>query len=118
MSLHRFRMKSPYQWVVHAGFGSLMVVYVGSYYFCVKKRDHQEKMVNLMMKMNQFDRAADMPDEIPVNDEHPFVRPVVGGAEEDALVERQYVAELPERREWQKQIPQQDAAEVFRDKKK
>lgn len=47
MSLHRLRMKSLTSTAIHAGFFSFFTVYVGSYFFCVKRRDHRERMVCL-----------------------------------------------------------------------
>ena len=48
MSLHRMRMRSTSTIAVSAGFMSFFMVYLGSYYFCVKRRDHQERMVRLV----------------------------------------------------------------------
>jgi hypothetical protein len=115
MTLHRFRMLSRRQLAVNIGFASLMTVYVGSYYFCVKKRDHQEKMIELLMKLNDSEHASNMPAQRPIDENHPFVRPTT--TEEDdtyAIPERQYVANLPERKEWQKPVPTQDASDVFK----
>lgn len=112
MALHRIRMQSPRQFTANVGFGTLMVVYVGSYYFCVKRRDYREEMIELMMKLNSFEHALNMPQQPPVDENHPFVRPVEGDAEA-VPAERQYVAHLPERKEWQKQLPTQDASQVF-----
>ena len=120
MTLHRFRMRSPTQFATNVGFGSLMVVYLGSYYFCVKRRDYKEQMIELMMKLNSFEHALNMPQQTPVDEHHPFVRPVAdndkNSGRDDSVVptERQYVAHLPERKEWQKQLPTQEAAQVFR----
>eukprot|EP00977_Amphora_coffeiformis_P023085 scaffold12163_cov176-Amphora_coffeaeformis.AAC.24 len=115
MTLHRFRMQSRKQFAANVGFASLMVVYVGSYYFCVKKRDYREQMIELMMKLNSFEHALNMPEQPPIDERHPFVRPVVEGNEDaQAVPERQYVAHLPERKEWQKQLPTQEASEVFK----
>ena len=119
MTLHRFRMRSPTQFAANVGFGSLMVVYVGSYYFCVKRRDYKEQMIELMMKLNSFEHALNMPQQPPVDEHHPFVRPADNIGDEDASssvvpTERQYVAHLPERKEWQKQLPTQEASQVFR----
>lgn len=46
MGLHRIRMQSPLTRVANASFLSFFAVYLGSYYFCVKRRDHKEKMVS------------------------------------------------------------------------
>ena len=64
-----------------------------------------------MMKLNSFQPAEEMPEPVPIDDNHPFVTP---GSETDGMPgERQYVAHLPERKEWQTQVPTQDAANVF-----
>lgn len=110
MSLHRLRMRSP--WAINAGFLSFFGVYVGSYYFCVKRRDYKEQVIEMMMKLNSFQTAADMPEPVPVDENHPFVSP-----EGDLPGERQYVANLPERKEWQKPLPTQDAASIFTEDK-
>ena len=112
MTFHRFRMQSRRQFATNVGFASLMVVYVGSYYFCVKRRDYKEQMIELMMKLNTFEHALNMPEQTPVDEHHPFVRPTTGP--DEAVPERQYVAHLPERKEWQTQIPTQDASQIFR----
>lgn len=115
MTLHRFRMQSKRRFASNVGFASLMVVYVGSYYFCVKKRDYKERMIELMMKLNSFEHALNMPQQQPIDDHHPFVRPVDENETEQqqAIPERQYVAHLPERKEWQGQLPTQAASDVF-----
>lgn len=59
------------------------------------------------MKANQFEHADEMPDEAPIGEDHPFLQK--GGGSQD----QEFVAELPERKEWQKPLPQQDAKDVF-----
>jgi Protein of unknown function (DUF3767) len=117
MSLHRLRMKSSITFSVNVGFATCYVVYLGSYYFCYKKRNYHEQMIELMMKLNTFDHASTMPAEIPLNEHHPFVIPKEFDNDEKTndvpIPTRQYVAKLPERKEWQKQLPTQDAANVF-----
>jgi hypothetical protein len=114
MTLHRFRMQSPTNFAVNIGFGSLMVVYGGSYYFCVQKRDYREKMIKIMMQLNSFEPAMEMPEQVPVDELHPFVEPSVDNLS-GIPAERQYVANLPERKEWQPQLPTQDADRVFQE---
>jgi hypothetical protein len=114
VSLHRLRMKSSVFFSINAGFLSCWVVYAGSYYFCFKRRDYQEKMIETMMKLNTFQHAAVMPPEIPINEDHPFVLPTDTSNDSSTVKTRQYVATLPERKEWQKQLPTQDAASVFK----
>jgi hypothetical protein len=108
MSLHRFRMQSRTQVMVNVGFGTFFLVYGGSYYFCVKRRDYREKMIELMMQLNRFEHAEVMPEPVPVDELHPFVLP-----DDQRERPQQYVAHLPERKDWQPQLPTQDAADVF-----
>ena len=114
MTLHRLRMQSRHRFAFNVGFSSLMIVYVGSYYFCVKRRDYREQMIELMMKLNSFEHALNMPQQTPVDEHHPFVRPANEANDTQVVPEQQYVAHLPERKEWQKQLPTQDASNVFR----
>ena len=121
MALHRFRMQSPTRTAIHVGFGSLMIVHLGSYYFCVKRRDYREKMISMMMQLNAFEPADNIPETVPLDANHPFVSPVNNNNnnQDNAAIpipaERQYVAQLPERKEWQKPLPTQDVADVFQE---
>ena len=108
---HRFRMKSTPLFAINVGFVTTMLVCLPSYYFCVRKREHKEKLIEVMMRANDFQEATDMPPETPAGDEHPFMDP---GSLQDA----EYVAHLPERKEWQTQVPQQDAKDVFVEQKR
>jgi Protein of unknown function (DUF3767) len=117
MSLHRFRMNSSTRTAINAGFLTCLTVLYGSYYFCYKRRDYQEQMIELMMKLNTFGHASEMPAEIPMDANHPFVVPIEGTNDDNktnALPTRQYVATLPGRKEWQAPLPTQDAADVFK----
>jgi hypothetical protein len=120
MALHRLRMQSRTSLAVNAGFGTFFVVYFGSYYFCVKRRDYKELMIEQMMKLNAFEHALQMPEPVPVDENHPFVEPAganpaagMGGGS-GGPPSKQYVAHLPERKEWQQPLPPQDASAVFR----
>jgi hypothetical protein len=116
-SLHRLRMRSTTTWAINTGFGAFLVVYVGSYVFCVQRRDYRERMISLMMQLNSFEHAISMPEPTPVDEHHPFVAPA--GTEPDAATipaERQYIANLPERKEWQPPLPTRDAQDVFQPK--
>lgn len=108
---------------LNAGFLSFFMVYFGSYFFCYRRRDYQEQMIEVMMKFNAFDHASAMPAEIPINEDHPFVRPVDNNNDEsdennnlttEILKPKRYVAMIPERKEWQKQLPTQDASDIFK----
>jgi Protein of unknown function (DUF3767) len=109
MTLHRFRMRTSVKTAVHVGFVSVFIVMGGSYYSCVKRRDYQEQMIELMMKYNAAEHAQVMPEPIPVDANHPFVAPT------RESTEPQYtVAILPERKEWQDPLPTQDIKDVFK----
>ena len=54
-----------------------------------------------------------MPATVPVDENHPFVEPADGEETETTVPAKQYVANLPERKEWQSQLPTQDAENVF-----
>lgn len=73
--------------------------------------------IELMMKLNSFQPAEEMPEPIPIDENHPFVAPVGDDETEEGSTivpaQKQYVAHLPERKEWQTQLPTQDAADVF-----
>ena len=123
MAFHRLRMNSPISRVVNIGFSTVFLVMGGSYYFCVKRRDYQEQMIELLMQLNTFESVQNMPPERPVDETHPFVVPDNSTAEDDTststntphkpIVTKQYVANIPERKEWQTPIPTQDAANIF-----
>jgi Protein of unknown function (DUF3767) len=113
MTLHRFRMQSSVITAVNVGFASVFVVMGGSYFFCVKKRDYQEQMIALMMKFNTAEHVQEMPEQIPVDDHHPFVVP--SDDDDDMVVQPQYtVATLPERKDWQTPLPTQDFKDIFK----
>ena len=116
MALHRIRMHSPTSRVINVGFSSVFLVMGGSYYFCVKRRDYQEQMIELLMQLNTFEPVQNMPAERPIDETHPFVLPDTTGAassNQEPIRTKQYVAHLPERKEWQAPIPTQDAANIF-----
>jgi Protein of unknown function (DUF3767) len=120
MALHRMRMNSPMSRVINVGFASVFVVMGGSYYFCVKRRDYQEEMIELLMRLNTFEHAQNMPPERPIDATHPFMVPSDAaddnGSHSDATTfvpAKQYVAVIPERKEWQAPVPTQDAADIF-----
>lgn len=66
-----------------------------------------------MMKLNSFESADAMPEPIPIDANHPFVLPD-DDPNSTSAGERQYVAQLPERKEWQTQVPTQDATDIFK----
>lgn len=112
MGLHRIRMKSHPQWTFFSILGTLTVVTFPSYYFCHKRRDHKEQMIEMMMKANDFQHSEEMPEPIP-QEEHPFLlhsHGNNGGGEEheEQRQRKEFVARLKEKKEWQKQLPMTD----------
>mmetsp|Transcript_41213 Transcript_41213/g.46836 ORF Transcript_41213/g.46836 Transcript_41213/m.46836 type:complete len:171 (+) Transcript_41213:118-630(+) len=111
MSVHRFRMGSAPFFAINVGFLTTFLVCVPSYYFCYRTRENKEKLIELMMKANEFQEVENMPEEVPVGKDHPFLEP----AAVEGVKNKEYVAHLPDRKEWQTQVPQQDAKDVFKD---
>jgi hypothetical protein len=127
-------MKSRPFFALNVGFATIWLVAFPSYYFCVKKRDYKEQLIQVMMRANDFQEAREMPPEIPAGEEHPFLDDATtifqsndndttaaaaggGGGGGTMLTDREFVGHLPERKEWQTQVPQQDAKDVFVEKK-
>jgi hypothetical protein len=108
-------MGSTPLFAINIGFMSTLLVCIPSYYFCYRKREYKERLIELMMKANDFQEADQMPPEIPAGPDHPFLDPASGDAA--AVADQEYMAHLPERKEWQTQVPQQDAKDVFVEKK-
>ena len=124
---HRLRMGSPPIFAVNIGFATTLLVCVPSYYFCVRKRNYKERLIEVMMRANDFQEASEMPPEVPAGEDHPFLQPAGdatalggGGTTTGAgtLSDREFVGHLPERKEWQTPLPQQDAKDVFVEKKR
>lgn len=121
-------MGSPPMFAVNVGFAATLMVCVPSYYFCVRKRDYKERLIEVMMRANDFQEASEMPPEVPAGEEHPFLdeQSSMSSVSSDdtttttttKLVDREFVGHLPERKEWQTQLPQQDAKDVFVEKKR
>lgn len=117
ITFHRLRMKSTVNMSINVGFATTLIVFYPSYYFCVKRRKHREKMIELMMKMNTFDHAKRMPEEVPI-DQHPFVKPVSQNeSEEEALDFKEYRTYIPEKKEWQQPDKSKDMKDVFKESK-
>ena len=113
MALHRLRMNPrAVVFAVNVGFGTTAVVLGTSYLVCVRKRDYQEQMIELMMQYNAFAPAEEMPEQIPMDERHPFVAPIEA-EEESAAKNVEYFGVLEERKEWQAQLPSQDPKDVF-----
>lgn len=109
---HRLRMGSSPRWAGNVAFGCMFLVFVPSYYFCVKKRDYHEKYLELMMRANQIESAQQMPAQ-PTHD--PFLSDEQDSSDSNNYVvgDQELYGRLQERKEWQKQTPTQDAKDVF-----
>jgi len=121
MSLHRMRMGTKPVMAGHVFFGTLMVVMLPSYYFCYRRREHQENVIEMMMKYNQFGHATELPAEPPL-EEHPFWEQNDSSnsltnfeGNSTAKHEREFRGMIKERKEWQ---PKQDPSfdEIFQEK--
>lgn len=67
----------------------------------------------MMMKANDFQNVHEMPEPVPQED-HPFLDV---NEEDNGIKNKEFVANLKEKKEWQKQTPMKDADEVFREKR-
>jgi hypothetical protein len=99
-------MGSSPQFAGNAAFGTLFLVSVPSYYFCVKKRNFKEQWIELMMRANDVQFAEEMPLQ-PTED------PFLSDEQDGSLSDQELYARLQERKEWQTQTPTQNATQVF-----
>lgn len=118
MGIHRIRMGSRAGRSINFAFGTALVVIFPSYYFCVKNREHQDKMVELMMKANAFEPQDEMPEPIPI-EEHPFLEPKEEGDESNGdggRLGKVYEYFQKSRKDWEKPAPMaEDASKVFKE---
>jgi len=120
MGIHRLRMKSHPLFAINIAFLTTVTVTLPSYYFCYRKRDHQERVIEMMMAANDFRPGEEIPDTVPIGKDHPFldVKEDNGEAEKDeATLQKEFVARLKEKKEWQQQHQIQDADKIFKEKK-
>ncbi|KAL7467759.1 hypothetical protein ACHAXS_008003 [Conticribra weissflogii] len=120
MGLHRLRMKSHPLFAVNVAFATTAIVVAPSYYFCYRKREHQERVIEMMMAANDFRPGEEMPEQVPIDD-HPFLSndPGIAKDEESAGgLQKEFVARLKEKKEWQVQHQIEDADKVFREVEK
>jgi hypothetical protein len=110
-----------------------MIVMLPSYYFCYRRREHQENVIEMMMKYNQFGHAQELPDEPPI-DEHPFwgtkeyyennnnnnkkqdtLQQQFANNDTTTQHDREFRGLIKERKEWQKQIKNEPTSfdEIF-----
>ena len=109
-------MKSGPLFVLNSAFITTALVAAPSYYFCYRRREHKEATIEMMMRANDFQNSEEMPEPIP-NAEHPFLEEIDDG-EKEALKQKEFVARLKEKKEWQKQDSMDDASNVFKEVKK
>ncbi|CAB9522894.1 expressed unknown protein [Seminavis robusta] len=110
MTIHRLRMGSNTRFAVNVGMLAFMTVTGGSYYFCCRRRDHRERVVEAMMKLNAFEHASQMPSETPL-EQHPFAKPG------SALPDQEFRGLLKENKEWQPREVNKDMKDVFTEKR-
>ena len=67
------------------------------------------------MQANDFQHQEEMPEPIPKS-EHPFLQN--SNDDNDIIKQKEFVARLKEKKEWQKQDPMDDASNVFKEVKK
>lgn len=115
MGLHRWRLGSKPLMVGHSFFGTLMAVMLPSYYFCYRRRDHQEQVIESMMVYNQWAHAkTDLPEETPI-EEHPFWELKDGN--DNVKHDREFRGMIKEQKEWQKKQSEPSFGEIFKEKK-
>lgn len=114
---HRMRMGSHGLTAMKATFGTMCLVMFPSYYFCAKRREHQERVIEMMMAANDFRPGEEMPETVPLDKDHPFLNVGDGRDEDEGGLQKEFVARLKERKEWQEPQPTQDAEDVFREVK-
>lgn len=99
-------MGSTTRFAVNVGVVACLGVAGTSYYFCCKRRDYKERMIEVMMRLNAFEHASQMPEETPL-EEHPFARP--GGDHPG----REFRGLLKEKKEWQPRDETKAIKDVF-----
>ena len=75
----------------------------------------------MMMAVNDFRPGEEMPETVPLDKNHPFmsVRDKVDGNEgDDRDLQKEFVARLKEKKDWQEPHQTQDADDVFKEVKK
>jgi len=132
MGLHRLRMESRPNLAFNVAFLTFNLVAVPSYYFCYRKREHKEEMIELMMRANDFAPLDEMPQPVPLSD-HPFlIQPggedlghdrgineqgTQGGKETKNIKPKEYRGWLKELKEWQRPSKEnRDFDQIFQEK--
>ena len=120
MGIHRLRMKSNPLFAINIAFLTTITVTLPSYYFCYRKRDHQERVIEMMMAANDFRPGEEIPEQVPIGKDHPFLDVKDDDGEsgkDEATLQKEFVARLKEKKEWQQQHEIQDADKIFKEKK-
>jgi hypothetical protein len=114
-------MKSHPFFAGNVAFFTTILVAAPSYYFCFRKREHQEKVIEMMMAANDFRPGEEMPKTVPLDESHPFLN-VKNKSENadggDADLKKEFIARLKEKKEWQEQHQLEDADKIFKEKKR
>jgi hypothetical protein len=104
----------------HFFFGTFMIVMLPSYYFCYRRREHQEEVIEAMMRYNQFGHAQDLPPEPPL-EEHPFWKEGTpedrDSTQQQIKHDREFRGIIKERKEWQKPKQDQSFEDIFQEEK-
>jgi hypothetical protein len=108
MTLHRMRMGSGLRFNTNVGFSTLFMVYTGSYYFCVKRRNQEEEYIAAIMNLNMYEPASAMPEQVPA-EEDPFAQP-----SESGIPTRIFDAKMKPVKEWQPRPRPKEFDEVFK----
>jgi len=98
--------------VVNFVFGTIGLVTVPSYYFCYRTREHSEKIIETMMKANDFQSHEEMPETVPA-DQDPFLKVM---DHDNEGMQKEFTARLKEKKEWEK--PDDKVIESFKDTKR
>lgn len=72
----------------------------------------------MMMAANDFRPGEEMPETVPLDESHPFLKVNNEGDGDDKDLKKEFIARLKEKKEWQDQHQLVDADEVFQEKKK
>ena len=105
-------MKSSPLFVLNSAFITTAIVAAPSYYFCYRKREHKEATIEMMMKANDFQTHEEMPEEIPA-EQHPFL-----DQKDEGIKQKEFVARLKEKKEWQAPAASEDVSKVFKEVKR
>jgi hypothetical protein len=106
-------MKSHPFFAINVAFATSMLVTAPSYYFCFKRREHKEATIEMMMQANDFQTHEEMPEEIPT-EQHPFLEE----NNDEGIKQKEFIARLKEKKEWQAPAASEDVSKVFKEVKR